>query len=546
MGPSVGRLRARQTDLDTAKPTTRKRVARTNEAIEHVIRTRKSNRNATVLHSDAPGLLVPQSDLEHTYHFTQAQLKPHIDLATHAKSDFNLDLSDSRLSPYHTAQFSRSSRSMLIASRLGHVSLFDWRSLKLRSELTLNETVRAATFLHDDSFFALAQKRFVYIYDAQGLQIHTLKTHREPDNLVFLPHHLLLASTSARAAPHGHLVYTDTSTGHVVSECNYAFRQFRLNDATDAAVNYSNGVVHLAHTSGVVSMWSPSSSRPMARMFTHRSSVNHVAVAQNGNWMVTTGEDTRLCFWDLRTFRKMFETTLPASPSALCVSQRQLIALSFGATVQIWSPFSKAYGLSIAQQRSQPYMRQTYSGNRVTSLHFCPFEDVLAVCHETGVRNMIVPGAGEPNFDTRAPNPYETRKQRRQNEVRTLIDKLPPATIMLDPSNVGTVDKDPVQRVREIQEIQDRANLNKIERRALKKKQKGRSKISKRLKKIQGNASEARKIRLRGVLEEQQKTANLARSIRDQDLNEKKAGFAPGGVGSTPLPDALQRFVRNK
>ncbi|PXF47123.1 U3 small nucleolar RNA-associated protein 7 [Gracilariopsis chorda] len=546
MGTSARRLRARQTDLDAVKPTTRKRVARANDAVEHVIRTRKANRDATVLHSDAPGLLQPQSDLEHTYHFTQAQLKPHIDLATQAKAHFHLDLSQSRLAPYHSALFSRSSRSMLIASRLGHVSLFDWRSLKLRSELTLNETVRSAAFLHDDSFFALAQKHFVYIYDAQGLQIHTLRTHREPDNLVFLPHHLLLASTSAQAAPHGRLVYTDTSTGQVLSECDYASRQLRLNNATNAAVNYSNGVVHLAHTSGVVSMWSPLSNRPLARMFTHRSSVNHVAVAQNGNWMVTTGEDARLCFWDLRTFRKLFETNLPASPSALCVSQRQLVALSFGATVQIWSPFSKSYGLSVTQQRSQPYMRQTYSGNRITSLQFCPFEDVLAVCHETGVRNMIVPGAGEPTFDTRAPNPYETRKQRRQNEVRTLIDKLPPATIMLDPSNVGTVDKDPVQRVREIREIQNRANLDKIQRRALKKKQKGRSKISKRLKKIQTSAGEARKIRLQGALEERRRTAKLAESIRDRDLNEKKAGFAPGGVGSAPLPDALQRFVRNK
>ena len=49
-------------------------------------------------------------------------------------------------------------------------------------------------FLQDHSQYAIAQKKYVFIYDRDGVEIHRLKSHIEPTCLEFLPFHWLLAT----------------------------------------------------------------------------------------------------------------------------------------------------------------------------------------------------------------------------------------------------------------------------------------------------------------------------------------------------------------
>jgi U3 small nucleolar RNA-associated protein 7 len=56
------------------------------------------------------------------------------------------------------------------------------------------EGARDVTFLQDQSFFAVAQKRNVYVYDKDGVEVHRLNNIVDPIRVDFLPWHWLLVS----------------------------------------------------------------------------------------------------------------------------------------------------------------------------------------------------------------------------------------------------------------------------------------------------------------------------------------------------------------
>lgn len=142
------------------------------------------------------GFIVPEGPLERTHRVTQAEIKENVGIEV-ARKGFELRLDGGAggvgLGPYRS-DYTRNGRHLLLGGRKGHLAAFDWQAGKLLCEIQVKETVRDVKWLHNSSFFAAAQKKYVYIYDQQGVEIHRLKQHIEVQRMEFLPYHFLLAT----------------------------------------------------------------------------------------------------------------------------------------------------------------------------------------------------------------------------------------------------------------------------------------------------------------------------------------------------------------
>ncbi|KAI5009532.1 hypothetical protein ZWY2020_011669 [Hordeum vulgare] len=149
------------------------------------------------------GYLEPEG-LEKTYRFSQHQLRDGVDILN-SRKPFDIILPE--LGPY-TLEYTSNGRYMIVGGRKGHIGMMDMLSMDLIKEFQVRETVRDVAFLHNEQLFAVAQKKYPYIYNRHGTEIHCLKEHGKALKLQFLDKHFLLASINS----FGQLHYQDMST----------------------------------------------------------------------------------------------------------------------------------------------------------------------------------------------------------------------------------------------------------------------------------------------------------------------------------------------
>lgn len=374
-----------------------------------------------MLLQEEAGFLEADGPMEKTMKFKQDDIADAVDVSTSNKK-FDLQLPE--FGPY-TLDYSRNGRKLLIGGKKGHVAAMDWRLGKLDCELFLNETVNAVKYFHNDQYFAVAQKKYTFVYDRTGLELHRLKQHMEHTLLDFLPYHFLLVG----AGHTGVLKYHDVTTGTMVKEL-----KTKLGPTQAMKQNPWNAVMHLGHANGVVSLWTPSATEPVAKVQSSRGPVRDLAIDREGKYMAVAGADKVVKLWDLRTFKELDSYRTPTPATSLDFSDTGLLSVGWGPHISVWKDLQKTH-------QEEPYMTHLLPGSKVEKAKFVPFEDLLGVGHKKGISSLIIPGAGEANFDAMEINPYESAKQRQEGEVKALINKLSPDTIALDPNFIGLVDE---------------------------------------------------------------------------------------------------------
>lgn len=470
-----------------------------------------------LLLQEEAGFLEAEGPMEKTYKFRQDDIVEAVDLGTANKK---IDLKLTELGPYNI-DFLRNGRKLLIGGKKGHVALMDWQLGELDCELFLNETVHAVKYFHNDQYFAVAQKKYAFIYDKTGLELHRLKQHPEVTKMDFLPYHFLLVT----AGNSGVLKYHDVSTGVLKSEL-----RTKLGPTQALKQNPWNAVMHLGHSNGQVSLWAPTMAEPLVKFQACRGPVRDLAIDREGKYMAVSGSDKTLRIWDLRKYEAIDTYRTPTPVTSLDFSDLGLLSGGWGPHVTIWKDVMK-------QRQKEPYMQHTYGGEKVEKARFVPFEDILGVGYSKGVSSLIVPGAGEANYDAMELNPYESAKQRQEGEVRLLINKLAPDTISLDPTFIGTVNKE-ARNVRlskkdlaalEKQEAAEKEAAEFAIRPDLKPEH---SKLKKYLEKNRNNVMDARKMRAERNLKLEEERRERMRK-KEMGIPDEKDKLGP----------ALGRFV---
>ena len=173
-------------------------------------------------------------------------------------------------------------RHLLMAGKKGHIATLDSSTKNIGTELQLKDEIYDIKYLHNETLFAAAQSKYVYIYDQHGVEIHCMRRHERPTKLDYLPYHFLLTSVGHS----GWIKWHDISIGDYVAGHQTGHGPCRV-----LRQNPINAVMHVGHSNGVVSLWSPSAGKALVSMLCHKTPINDIAIDREGYYMATAGMD---------------------------------------------------------------------------------------------------------------------------------------------------------------------------------------------------------------------------------------------------------------
>ena len=393
-----------------------------NIKIEKIIKE-NNKLNYKYLDNEPDGYIIPETPNEKTLKFSQDYLKS---VLPKYNSDNIFDL---ELPEYGSISidYTKNGKILLLGGEKGNISLMDWKEKNLILEFNVESKINDIKFLQNDSMFAVGQNDHLYIYDNQGIELHSLDFIPSPLFLEYLPYHFLLVS----ALKNNRIKYLDISIGQIVSE-------IKTNSGIISCLtqNPNNAVIISGHSNGLIQMWTPNyGSTPVVKIFAHSSGINSCCVDLEGNYLTTVGNDTKMKIWDLRnSYKSLYEYYNPNPASNITISQKGLLAVSYTNVIEIW----KDYYLT---KQKEPYMKHHFKNNKtkVKNMKFVNFEDFLGCGTNLGFSSLIIPGSGIANFDTFENNPYETKNQKKEKEIKNLLEKIPYNMINIDPYKINSV-----------------------------------------------------------------------------------------------------------
>ncbi|WRT66853.1 uncharacterized protein IL334_003816 [Kwoniella shivajii] len=375
-----------------------------------------------------------------------------------SKKKFDLKMNDMGT---YKVDYTKNGRHLAIASSKGHIATFDWQAGKLHSEIHLKESVRDIKFLHSEDYFAVAQKKYVFIYDKDGVELHKLKQHIDPTHMEFLPYHYLLTTVGHA----GYLKYHDTSTGVMLTQI-----PTHLGSPHSMAQNSHSAIIHLGHSNGTMTLWSPNMTTPHVKLLAHRGPVNGIAVdpseSSAGRYVATSGMDGVVKIWDGRMWGKELRSWHVRNQiTSLNYSGMGMLSVGGKSGITVYRDLTSTTNSNPKNQFTPtPYLTLPLPSLTASSIKFCPFEDILAVGHEKGISSLLVPGSGEPNFDSNEADVFETYSRRRERDVRNVMDKIKPELITLNTDFLGHVNESRGGETHEERNSRSFRQLGRLER----------------------------------------------------------------------------------